>query len=227
MEVWQDIDRKAFFESAIVAEAKCRSQGIYMKSSATSTRSLRSAQVDEVYPFQVRNLLDDMSLVASGAGGADNVCAACLEVTDRENRVMVLRLARNAGVKEGVTHEIESIVEQVGAAYRNGKTALFRCYEILSETDFADETVRQLIIGRVLVRCQARLKKHAAILQGALNRLQDNIAIQRHSYPIWSMTAPSLLASLSRIRRSLDDTTRPHIVLSYDYNYIAYTRSRN
>lgn len=174
MEVWQDIDRKSFFENAILVEARCRSQGIHVKSKATDARRLQTAQPDEMYPFQVRDFLDDLSLVASGGGGADNVCAACLEVTDRAHLIMVLRLARNAGVKEGFAQEVESILNQVVAAYDNGKTALLHCYQTLTETETAEETVRQLIIGRVLIRCQARLKKHTAILQGALRRLQDD-----------------------------------------------------
>lgn len=110
----------AFFENAIFLEIKRRSQGKCVKMDMSNANALRSPAPKSIYPYPVRDLLDDIALVASGSGGADNVTAACLEIHDQKDRTMVLRLARNAGAGEGLLNQLNSLLEIAATACSNG-----------------------------------------------------------------------------------------------------------
>jgi hypothetical protein len=96
--VWQDLDRLSFCENAILLETKARSQG-------TSTREVSSQDNQDFLPSDdlsrqmVRDFLDDFALVAAGNGGKDNVSAACMEICNLE-QIVVLRVAKNEGLDE-------------------------------------------------------------------------------------------------------------------------------
>lgn len=96
--VWQGLDRLSFCENAILLELKARSQG-------TSTRATFRQDDGDVLPGgdlsrqMVRDFLDDFALVAAGNGGKDNVSAACMEIPDQD-QIVVLRVAKNEGLDE-------------------------------------------------------------------------------------------------------------------------------
>ena len=110
--VWQGIDRVAFFENAILLELKRRSQGKCTKMAMSNTRALHEYRANQTYPYSVRDFLDDIALVASGSGGADNVTAACLEISDTHERTLVLRLTMNAGVSKKALRAIEVLLQE-------------------------------------------------------------------------------------------------------------------
>lgn len=110
--VWHGIDRVAFFENAILLELKRRSQGTSAKMAMSNTRALHEDARNKIYPHSVRDLLDDIALVASGNGGADNVTAACLEISDTHDRSLILRLAMNAGVNTGALQHINVLLQE-------------------------------------------------------------------------------------------------------------------
>jgi hypothetical protein len=96
--VWQGLDRLSFGENAILLEIKARSQGI-------STRATFRQDDHDFLPGgdlprqMLRDFLDDFALVAAGNGGKDNVSAACLEIKDQDE-IILLRVAKNEGLDE-------------------------------------------------------------------------------------------------------------------------------
>lgn len=112
-QVWQGIDRLSFFENAILLELKYRSQGTPVKMHAPSIE--RNDPLDQ----ESRDFLDDFALVASGPGGPDNVSAACMEISEKDDQVLVLRVARNGGINNEIIcrlrDTIRSMVENITA----------------------------------------------------------------------------------------------------------------
>jgi hypothetical protein len=108
--VWQGLDRLSFCENAILLELKACSQG-------TSTRARFGQDDDDVLPGgdlsrqMVRDFLDDIALVAAGKGGKDNVSAACMEIRDQD-QIVVLRIAKNEGLDER-TRLVLNIIAQL------------------------------------------------------------------------------------------------------------------
>ena len=86
---WESIDALAFHENAIVMELLGRSQG------PASVRNEYRAEKHHNDYYSVQYLLDDLALVASGAGGAANVAAACMVVFNAElNRATDVSIPR-------------------------------------------------------------------------------------------------------------------------------------
>ena len=106
-QVWQGIDRLSFFENAILLELKYRSQGKPVK--------MHSLRIERKNPLgqESRNFLDDFALVASGPGGPDNVSAACMEISERDDQILVLRVARNGGINDEILCGLKGIVWSV------------------------------------------------------------------------------------------------------------------
>ena len=92
---WGSIDALAFHENTIIMELLGRSQG------PATTRNQRQIEKDHSDDCSVQHLLDDFALVASGAGGASNVAAACMEIGDAPPKYIVIRIAKN----EDFTHQ--------------------------------------------------------------------------------------------------------------------------
>ncbi len=112
-QVWQDIDRLSFFENAILLELKYRSQGQPVK--------MHSPSMERKDPLgqESRDFLDDFALVASGPGGPDNVSAACMEISENDDQILVLRVARNGGINDEMLCRlrgtIRSMIENITA----------------------------------------------------------------------------------------------------------------
>lgn len=117
-QVWQGIDRLSFFENAILLELKYRSQGKPVK--------MRSPSIERKDPLggESRNFLDDFALVASGPGGPDNVSAACMEVSERDDQILVLRVARNGGINDQMLCHLKGITRTVIANIISGSSDL-------------------------------------------------------------------------------------------------------
>ena len=118
--VWENIDRLAFFENAILLELICRAQGTSTKMNVPNSLAAPTPEAQELYPYQIRDLLDDIALVASGTGGPYNVSAACLEVCDCKSRTFVLRLARNNGMNNDVLEKMNAMLSEAALACKNG-----------------------------------------------------------------------------------------------------------
>jgi len=88
-QVWQGIDRLSFFENAILLELKYRSQGQPVK--------MRTPSIErkDLLGQESQDFLDDFALVASGPGRPDNVSAACMDISEDDDQILVLRVARN------------------------------------------------------------------------------------------------------------------------------------
>ena len=106
-QVWQGIDRLSFFENAILLELKYRSQGKPVK------MHLSGIEREDPLGQESRHFLDDFALVASGPGGPDNVSAACIEISERDDRILVLRLARNGGVNDEMLCRLKGMIRSV------------------------------------------------------------------------------------------------------------------
>lgn len=106
-QVWKGIDRLSFFENAILLELKYRSQGKPVK--------MRSPSIKSKDPLgqESRDFLDDFALVASGPGGPDNVSAACMEISERDDQDLVLRVARNGGINDDMLCRLKGIIRSV------------------------------------------------------------------------------------------------------------------
>jgi hypothetical protein len=112
-QVWQGIDRLSFVENAILLELKYRSQGKPVKTHSPSIERKDLLGQDS------RDFLDDFALVASGPGGPENVSAACMEISEKDDQILVLRVARNGGINDKMLCRlrgtIRSIIENVTA----------------------------------------------------------------------------------------------------------------
>ena len=106
-QVWEGIDRLSFFENAILLELKYRSQGEPIKMHPPTIRSM------DLLSQESRDFLDDVALIASGRGGADNVSAACMEISKRDNQILVLRIARNGGINDEMLSCLKGIIRGV------------------------------------------------------------------------------------------------------------------
>ena len=116
-QVWQGVDRLSFFENAILLELKCRSQGKPVK--------MHSPNIDgnDTLRQESRNFLDDFALVASGSGGPDNVAAASMEISEIDEKNLVLRVARNGGLNDEmlccIRGTVRTIIENTSSGLSN------------------------------------------------------------------------------------------------------------
>lgn len=108
-QVWEGLDRQAFFENAILLEVKHPSQGQPVKTPARNVACWMPASQDEdAISRWVPGFLDDFALAVSGPGGPENVSAVCIEIEPTQ-QVVALRVARNAGFSEDVLCHLQSI----------------------------------------------------------------------------------------------------------------------
>lgn len=121
-QVWQGIDRLSFFENAILLELKYRSQGNPVKMLSPSGGDNLDSRVVERKNSLTResqDFLNDFALFVSGPGGPDNVSAVCIETSDRDDQILVLRVARNGGLSDemlcGLSGTIRSVTESITA----------------------------------------------------------------------------------------------------------------
>ena len=122
--VWENTDRLAFFENAILLELKNRTQRTATKTRNSHIIEQSVAATHRTYPYETRGFVDDIALVASGGGGADNVTAACLEVDDCNDWSFVIRLARNDGTNDDMLSQLNAILSDIMQAYKTGKLCL-------------------------------------------------------------------------------------------------------
>ena len=106
-QVWQGVDRLSFFENAILLELKARSQGKPVK--------MHSPNIDgnDTLRQESRNFLDDFALVASGPGGPDNVAAASMEISEINEKNLVVRVARNGGLNDEMLCRIKGTIRTI------------------------------------------------------------------------------------------------------------------
>jgi len=127
-QVWQGIDRLSFFENAILLELKYRSQGQPVKMHFPTIERKDSLGQES------RDFLDDFALVASGPGGPDNVSAACMEISEKNDHILVLRVARNGGINDEMLCRlrgtIRNIIEIITAGSSPYRSNLTRCLQI-------------------------------------------------------------------------------------------------
>lgn len=143
-QVWKGIDRLSFFENAILLELKYRSQGEPTKMRSSSIKS-KDHLVEES-----RYFLDDFALVASGPGGPDDVSAACMEISERDDQILVIRVARNGGINDEMRCRLKGIIRSVIENINSG----------MSENHAREEALLEIIM-----RCRSRLAKHTKVLE--------------------------------------------------------------
>ena len=113
--VWNGIDRRFFFEDAILlSDEKYRSQGHSLKLSnrtpdASSDPTDQADQLLRMTP----DFLNDLALVASGQGGPNNVIVTCLKLSG-DGQKHTLRVARNGGGHGDFLAGIKDIITTVG-----------------------------------------------------------------------------------------------------------------
>ena len=117
-QVWKGIDRLSFFENAILLELKYRSQGKPVKMYSPSIE--REDPMDQ----ERRNFLDDFALVVSGPGGPDNVSAACIEISERDDQNLVLRVARNGGLNDEMLCRLKDTIRSMIKNINSGSSDL-------------------------------------------------------------------------------------------------------
>ena len=106
-QVWQGVDRLGFFENAILLELKYRSQGKPVKMGSPNIEG------NDTLRQETRNFLDDFALVASGPGGPDNVSAASMEISEIDDKTLVLRVARNGGLNDEMLCRLKGTVRTI------------------------------------------------------------------------------------------------------------------
>ncbi|KAL2037608.1 hypothetical protein N7G274_009721 [Stereocaulon virgatum] len=105
-------------------------------------------------PFvqESRDFLDDFALVASGPGGPDNVCAASIEISERDDRLLLLRVARNGGINKEMLCRLKGIVRSV----------------IDNISSVSEDQTREEALLEIIMRCRSSLVKHTNILERML-----------------------------------------------------------
>lgn len=124
--VWNGIDRRSFFEDAILlSDQRYRSQGhpLKMRNGKPYASSNPTDQADQLLRM-TPDFLNDFALVASGPGGPDNVTATCLELSD-DGQTHMLRVARNSGGHNDVLVGMKDIITTVGEGSSTDST-IFR-----------------------------------------------------------------------------------------------------
>ena len=81
LNIWDNLDERAFYENTMILELVERSQGISSMSIAESDY-YRDSNDHHGELKWVSDFVDDFALIAAGSGGASNVTAACLERED-------------------------------------------------------------------------------------------------------------------------------------------------
>ena len=122
--VWQSIDRIPFFKYAILLELKSRTQGTARKSKASQGTDRSTTTTHALYPYDIRAFLDDIALLASAYGGTDNVTAVCLEISDCNDRTIVIRLATNDGTNENTITHLNNMLSEITKAHRKSELLL-------------------------------------------------------------------------------------------------------
>ena len=87
---------------------------------------MRSPSIKSKDPLaqESRDFLDDFALVASGPGGPDNVSAACIEISERDDQILVLRVARNGGINDEMLCRLKGIIRGVIENISSGSSGL-------------------------------------------------------------------------------------------------------
>lgn len=114
--VWKDIDELGFHEQAIFLEACSRSQDKEPNS------HINIRQPDKLDLPSASYFLDDFALVAAGPGGASNVTAACLELSQGSdgNEIITIRLAKNEAFDLQAQEMLSQITEIMNHARQRG-----------------------------------------------------------------------------------------------------------
>ncbi|KAL9606789.1 MAG: hypothetical protein Q9179_000079 [Wetmoreana sp. 5 TL-2023] len=112
-----------------------------------------SVESNDSLARESRDFLKDFALVASGPGGPDNVSAACMEISEKDDQILVLRVARNGGINDEMLCRLKGIIESVIQKISSG----------MSEDQTREETLLAII-----KRCRSRLVKHTKVLERML-----------------------------------------------------------
>ena len=62
---------------------------------------------------ETRNFLNNFALVASGPGGPDNVAAASMEISEMDDKNLVLRVARNRGLNDEMLYRVKRTIRTI------------------------------------------------------------------------------------------------------------------
>ncbi|CZT13562.1 uncharacterized protein RAG0_17055 [Rhynchosporium agropyri] len=128
--VWRETDELAFHEKALYLEACSRSQ---------KEESQSQLDVDVRNKLDLpsaRHFLDDFALIAAGPGGASNVTAACLELSQSNEDVITIRVAKNEDFNLQARQrlsQITAIMNQVRERDLSIAMAQDLCFELVAE----------------------------------------------------------------------------------------------
>ena len=117
-QVWQGVDRLSFFENAILLELKCRSQGKPVKMPSPNIEK------NDTLRQESRNFLDDFALVVSGPGGPENIAAASMEISEMNDKDLVVRVASNGGLDDERLCSVKGIVRTIDKNCSSGLSNL-------------------------------------------------------------------------------------------------------
>ena len=113
--VWNGIDRRFFFEDAIILSDEIyHSQGHSLKlpNKKSDASSDPTDQADQLLRMTF-DFFNDLALVASEQGGLNNVTATCLELSD-DGQKHTLRVVRNGGGHGDFLAGMKDIITTVG-----------------------------------------------------------------------------------------------------------------
>lgn len=145
---WESIDALAFHENAIVMELLGRSQG------PASVRNEYRAEKHHNDYYSVQYLLDDLALVASGAGGAANVAAACMDISDTPPKCIIIRIAKN---EDFTPKEVQVLKEIVAIMNRVGLEGISQHAVPFSNSEILDQTYQQLRLNKTVTNLYHQL----------------------------------------------------------------------
>lgn len=150
--VWQGIDRVAFHENAILLDVKLRSLGNPIKPTIYDDPQVEPK--DGLTPQHVRNILDDLALVASGDGGSDNVSAVCME-HDESLGTSTFRMSSNEGVTQQKLGDLRRLLELTMETLESGIESRY-----------------EEVLTAILQQCAVPFSKHATKFSNELRQAQ-------------------------------------------------------
>jgi len=119
LDIWNGLDKLAFYENTIILESLQRSQGASPvrigKHDRHHNNSKQNGEIGWVSDF-----VDDFALISAGRGGASNVTAACLEREDSTADFFTLRVAKNEAFNPAEVRYLEDIISTMNKVKNGG-----------------------------------------------------------------------------------------------------------
>ena len=122
--IWKDVDKLAFHENGIILEILGRSQGT-APSKLSSRKNVVESDGDSDDLEWVTHLLDDFALVSAGAGGASNIAAACLDLSQTPGNCFNIRVAKNEDFTFAQLQYLKAIVNIMNLLKKRGKPLIW------------------------------------------------------------------------------------------------------